>query len=172
MPGLWRKVPGAGRNASSRGDCVRRGLAAPCADGAVGLRHVRGPGDGLGPVPVPGPGPGRELAAARRPDPAPRAARDTARRQPALSLLGGTCLGLLGFFPPALWLTSLPMISAGAALLTENLTDSTRLGVIFLFPVVPCFALVLGSSLLFLGRVLVSSALGEVQHPRWPGWDM
>jgi hypothetical protein len=85
---------------------------------------------------------------------------------------GGTGLGLLVFFPPALWLTSLPMIGAGTALLSENLTESTRFGVMFLFPVVPCFALVLGFSLLFLGRVLVSSALGEVRHPRWPGWDL
>jgi hypothetical protein len=85
---------------------------------------------------------------------------------------GATGLGLLAFFPPAFWVTSLPMISAGAALLSDKTSDTTRFGVVFLFPVVPCFALVLGYSLLFLGRVLVSSALGEVQHPRWPGWDL
>ena len=85
---------------------------------------------------------------------------------------GGTGLALLAFFPPALWLTSLPMISAIAALLSEDSSPSTRFGVVFLFPVVPCFALVLGYTSLFLGRVLVSSALGEVRHPRWPGWDL
>jgi hypothetical protein len=87
-------------------------------------------------------------------------------------LWGSTGLGLLAFFPPALWLTSLPMVGAGSVLLSDNLADTTRFGVMFLLPVVPCFALVLGYALLFLGRVLVSSALGEVQHPRWPGWDL
>jgi hypothetical protein len=85
---------------------------------------------------------------------------------------GATGLGLLVFFPPAFWFTSLPLISTIATLLSGNLTTSARFGLMFLLLLTPCFVLVLGYALLFLGRVLVSSALGEVEHPRWPGWDL
>jgi hypothetical protein len=44
--------------------------------------------------------------------------------------------------------------------------------VIFLLPIAACFALALAYTLLYLGRVLVSAALGEVHHPRWPAWDL
>jgi hypothetical protein len=84
---------------------------------------------------------------------------------------GATGLGMLLVFPPMFWLTSLPVISAGAVLLSDDQTATTRFGVAFLLPVAAAFAVVLGYLLLFLGRMLVASALGEVQHPRWSGWE-
>jgi hypothetical protein len=87
-------------------------------------------------------------------------------------LWGGTGLSLLLTMPPLFWLTSLPTISVIAALLTEGVSATTRFGVMFLLPVVPCFAFLLSYTLLYLGRVLVSSALGETHHPRWPSWDL
>jgi hypothetical protein len=86
-------------------------------------------------------------------------------------LWGATGLGLLLFMPPLFWFTSLPLMSLGSLLAAGN-SPWTRFGSMFLFSVVPCFAMALGYSLLFLGRVLVSSALGEVYHPRWPGWGV
>jgi hypothetical protein len=85
---------------------------------------------------------------------------------------GETGIALLAVMPPFLWLTSLPTISMVAVLLAEGLSDSTRLGVVFLSPIALGFGLVVSFTLLYLGRVLVSSALGEVDHPRWPSWDL
>jgi hypothetical protein len=85
---------------------------------------------------------------------------------------GETGIALLVVMPPFLWLTSLPTISMIAVLLAEGLSDSTRIGVVFLLPIAVAFALVVSFTLLYLGRVLVSSALGEVHHPRWPSWDL
>ena len=87
-------------------------------------------------------------------------------------LWGATGLSLLIFMPPFFWLTSLPTISVVVLLLAEGLSATTQFGVMFLLPMALCFALVLSFTLLYLGRVLVSSALGEVHHPRWPSWDL
>jgi hypothetical protein len=86
-------------------------------------------------------------------------------------LWGATGLSLLVFMPPFFWLTSLPTISVVVLLRSEGLSATTQFGVMFLLPMALCFALVLSFTLLYLGRVLVASALGEVHHPRWPSWD-
>ena len=39
-----------------------------------------------------------------------------------------------------------------------------------MIPVIFSFSMTFGYALLFLGHVLVSSALGENDHPRWPEW--
>ena len=84
---------------------------------------------------------------------------------------GVTGLALLVFLPPALWITSLPAF--GMLALTSNLPGQVQLaGVLGLLPVTFGFALVAGFVLLVLGRVLATSALGEVHHPRWPEWDL
>jgi hypothetical protein len=85
---------------------------------------------------------------------------------------GSTGLALLGFMPPVFWVLSLPTFSVIATLLAEGLTASSRLGVVFLLPFAGGFAVVLGFTLLYLGRVLVASALGEIRHPRWPDWEL
>ncbi|MEJ7638285.1 MAG: hypothetical protein WKF75_09995 [Singulisphaera sp.] len=84
---------------------------------------------------------------------------------------GVTGLALLVFLPPALWITSLPTL--GMLTLTSSLPGQVQLaGVLGLLPVTFGFALVSGYVLLVLGRVLATSALGEVHHPRWPEWDL
>jgi len=86
-------------------------------------------------------------------------------------LTDGPGLGLLVFFPPILWMLSLPIFDIIAVL--EPLKGDWALGLLVvpvLVPVVFSFSMTLGYALLFLGHVLVSSALGENDHPRWPEW--
>jgi hypothetical protein len=87
-------------------------------------------------------------------------------------LKDGPGLGLLFFFPPVLWILSLPIFDVIAQL--QPLTKSDwALGLLIvpvLTPMIFSFAMVFGFALLFLGHVLVSSSLGENDHPRWPEW--
>jgi hypothetical protein len=87
-------------------------------------------------------------------------------------LKDGPGLGLLVFLPPLLWLLSLPIFDIIAVL--QPLTKSDwALGLMVvpvLIPVLFSFSMIFGYALLFLGHVLVSSALGEIDHPRWPEW--
>ena len=86
-------------------------------------------------------------------------------------LWGATGVALLLFLPPLLWFTTLPFVtavqvwSAGQSLF--------GIGVLFLLlPASIGLSAVSGYTLLFLGRVLASSAIGERHHPRWPDWDL
>jgi hypothetical protein len=87
-------------------------------------------------------------------------------------LSDGPGLGLLVFFPPILWLLSLPIFDIIAVL--QPLTKSDwALGLMVvpvMVPVAFSFSMTFGYALLFLGHVLVSSALGENDHPGWPEW--
>jgi hypothetical protein len=87
-------------------------------------------------------------------------------------LADGPGLGLLVFLPPILWTLSLPIFDIIAVL--EPLTKSDwALGltvVPVMVPVVFSFSMTFGYALLFLGHVLVSSAMGENDHPGWPEW--
>jgi hypothetical protein len=84
----------------------------------------------------------------------------------------GPGLGLLILLPPVLWFLSLPIFDIIAQM--QPLTKSNwALGLLIvpvLIPVLFSFAMTFGYALLFLGHVLVSSALGEIDHPRWPEW--
>jgi hypothetical protein len=83
----------------------------------------------------------------------------------------GPGIGLLVFFPPLLWLLSLPIFDVIAVL--QPLKHDWALGLLVvpvMVPVVFSFSMVFGYALVFLGYVLVSSALGENDHPRWPEW--
>jgi hypothetical protein len=84
----------------------------------------------------------------------------------------GPGLGLLVLLPPILWLLSLPIFDIVAVL--QPLTKSDwALGLLIvpvLIPVFFSFSMMFGYALLFLGHVLVSSAMGEIDHPRWPEW--
>lgn len=85
-------------------------------------------------------------------------------------LWGATGLALLAFLPPALWITTLPFLSVVGAPVGNLVV--LLIGLLALLPAGLLLFLVGGYALLFLGRVLVSSALGEVHHPRWPDWDV
>jgi hypothetical protein len=88
-------------------------------------------------------------------------------------LVDGPGIGLLVFLPPLLWLLSLPVFDVIAIL--EPLTRGDwAIGLLTLpifMPLLMTFALTVGYSLLFMGQILVVSALGEADHPRWPEWD-
>jgi hypothetical protein len=90
----------------------------------------------------------------------------------AYPLKDGPGLGLLIFFPPALWILSLPIFDVIAVLQPMTKSD-WALGLLVvpvMIPMIFSFAMTLGFALLFLGHVLVSSSLGENDHPRWPEW--
>lgn len=80
-----------------------------------------------------------------------------------------TGLALLAFLPPVLWLTSLPVL--GFVPLLFEFDGLIMVLAPFALPMVIFLVLTLGYVLLCLGRFLVSSALGEVYHPRLPEWE-
>jgi hypothetical protein len=88
----------------------------------------------------------------------------------AYPLWDASGVAVLMFVAPALWLTSLPVL----VLIPKIAREGGNLLVMgpFAFPMAIAFVLALGYALLFLGRVLVSSAVGEVAHPRLPDWDV
>jgi len=72
--------------------------------------------------------------------------------------------------PPLLWITSVPVITMVTALSGRD--SPFRIGaLLILIPASLGLACVLGYTLLYLGRVAASSAMGEVHHPRWPDWE-
>ncbi len=80
---------------------------------------------------------------------------------------GATGIALLAFIPPLLWIASLP----GASLLATLSTGVPVIPIGWLLLGLPsgmAVGVILGYALLFLSRVLVTSAHGEVHHPRLP----
>jgi hypothetical protein len=115
--------------------------------------------------------------------PAPRS-QWRSRRRPkrrGLALLGsclayplqdGPGIALLVFFPPWLWLLSLPVFD-WIAIIDPLDKGNWALGLLVLpvfLPLLFSFLMTLGYVLLCLGQMLVTSALGEDDHPRWPAW--
>ena len=90
----------------------------------------------------------------------------------AYPLSDGPGLGLLFLFPPVLWFLSLPVYDFIAVL--QPLTKSNwALGLMVVpvfVPMLVSFTAVVGYMMLFLGHILVASAMGENDHPRWPEW--
>jgi hypothetical protein len=88
-------------------------------------------------------------------------------------LTDGPGLGLLVFLPPMLWVLSLPIFDVIAMIQPFTKGDWTLglLVVPVMIPMLFSFAMIFGYALLFLGHVLVSSAMGENDHPRWPEWQ-
>jgi hypothetical protein len=90
----------------------------------------------------------------------------------AYPLSDGPGLGLLVFLPPMLWVLSLPVFDVISYL--QPMKADWALGMLIvpiMTPMVFSFAMTFGYALLFLGHMLVSSALGENDHPRWPEWQ-
>ena len=79
---------------------------------------------------------------------------------------------LLFFFPPMLWVLSLPIFDIIAVL--QPITKANwALGLMVvpvMIPVVFSFLMIFGYAIVFLGHVLVASSLGENDHPSWPEW--
>ena len=90
----------------------------------------------------------------------------------AYPLLDGPGVALLVFWPPLLAIMALPVIDLVVQFKPSNVLNPVALLIIpFTLPLVASFSLTVGYLLLFLGRVLVASAMGEDDHPRWPVWD-
>jgi hypothetical protein len=88
-------------------------------------------------------------------------------------LTDGPGVGLLVFLPPLLLFLSLPVFDV-VAILEPLARGDFALGLLILpilTPMLVTLSLVFGWGLLFLGQMFVASALGEPDHPRWPGWD-
>jgi hypothetical protein len=88
-------------------------------------------------------------------------------------LSDGPGIGLMVFLPPLLWLFSLPIFDV-IALIDPLGRAHWAIGLLVLPVLIPMmfgFAMVIGYGLLFLGHVLVASAMGENDHPRWPEWN-
>lgn len=90
----------------------------------------------------------------------------------AYPITDGPGLALLVFLPPVLWMFTLPIFDVIAVLspLDRSQWALGLLVVPVMIPMMFSLAMTLGYALLFLGHVLVSSSLGENDHPRWPEW--
>lgn len=90
----------------------------------------------------------------------------------AYPVTDGPGIGLLIFLPPVLLFLSLPIFDVVSIVDTSRVNWALGLLVLPVFlPLMTVFALVFGYGLLFFGHMLVASALGEPDHPRWPEWD-
>ncbi len=84
----------------------------------------------------------------------------------------GSGVALLFVWPPFLAIMALPVIDLVVQFKPSNALNPINLLIIpFTLPLIACFSLTIGYILIFFGRVLVASALGEDDHPRWPKWD-
>lgn len=86
-------------------------------------------------------------------------------------LRGSTGVALLVMLPPALWLATLPILTAVTA--WGGGESPFAFGSLFLvLPALPIVGVLIGFTLLYLGRVVATSAIGELHHPRWPDWEL
>lgn len=91
----------------------------------------------------------------------------------AYPLNDGPGIGVLVFFPPLLWLFTLPTFDI-ISILDRESRGNWALGLLVLpvfLPMMFGFAMVFGYCLLYLGHMLVASSMGENDHPRWPEWN-
>jgi hypothetical protein len=87
-------------------------------------------------------------------------------------LVDGPGIALLVLLPPFLAFMALPVLDLVVQIKPENALSPIALLVIpFSLPLVISFSLTIGYLLLFLGRMLSASAVGESDHPRFPIWD-
>jgi hypothetical protein len=86
-------------------------------------------------------------------------------------LWGAQGVVLLTFFPPVLWLISLVVIAIGSVITGPTLI-ATLPRLLVLLPFAAALGAVLGFVLLYLGKVLAATAVGEIHPPRWPELDL
>ncbi len=111
---------------------------------------------------------GREGLVAR-----PSSLEDRVRVSLRYPLWDAPGLSLLVVLPPVLWLTSLFSVGLIPTYVLGDQDLPTRMGALtMVVPMLALLALVLGYALRFIGEVLVSSAQGDVFHPRLPGFEL
>ncbi len=87
-------------------------------------------------------------------------------------LVDGPGIALMVFLPPFLAIMALPVFDMIVRITPENALNPVNLLVLpFSLPLVISFTLTIGYVLLFLGRILESSAIGQDSHPPFPIWD-
>ncbi len=90
----------------------------------------------------------------------------------AYPLLDGPGVALLFCLPPFLAIMALPVIDLMVQFRPENALNPVNLLIVpFTLPLVSCFALTVGYILIFIGRMLSASSIGEEDHPRFPAWN-
>ena len=87
-------------------------------------------------------------------------------------LWGATGIAALVILPPLLWVMSVMFYEGTMALVEGKENPAGLMGLLIAMPSGALLLLGVGYTLLFLGRVLAASALGEPHHPRWPDWDV
>jgi hypothetical protein len=85
-------------------------------------------------------------------------------------LQGDAGVSILVFMSVGLWFATAPLFGLIPGLLAG--TGLSLFALIFLFPFVLLLGVVGGHTLGFLGQVLVTSSLGDLQQPRLPGWSL
>jgi hypothetical protein len=88
-------------------------------------------------------------------------------------LSDGPGVAALVVMPPLLFMLSLPVFD-WIAIVDPFRRGDWALGLLALpifFPLMFSFTMTLGYTLLILGQMLVSSALGEADQPNWPEWN-
>jgi hypothetical protein len=87
-------------------------------------------------------------------------------------IVDGPGIALLVFLPPFLAIMAVPVFDIMVHFKPGNVLNPIALLIIpFTLPLVACFSLTLGYILIFFGRILSTTALGEEAHPRFPVWD-
>lgn len=130
------------------------------------MAHAFRPGQMVSSVPYGFDRNGRRLRTIRR------IKDDRLRHCWAYPLIDGPGVALLFFLPPFLAIMALPAIDLLVQFRPENALNPVNLLILpFTLPLITCFALTVGYLLIFFGRVLASSAIGEEDHPRFPAWN-
>ena len=87
-------------------------------------------------------------------------------------VVDGPGIALLVFLPPFLAIMALPVLDMIVTIKPGNALNPVALLILpFTLPLVVSFAFTIGYVLIFFGRILSTSALGEDDHPRFPTWD-
>ena len=87
-------------------------------------------------------------------------------------LIDGAGVALLFFFPPFLAIMALPVIDLVVQFRPSNALNPVNLLILpFTLPLIICFSFLVGYILLFVGRMLTASSLGDELHPRLPTWN-
>jgi len=90
----------------------------------------------------------------------------------AYPLIDGPGIALLFFLPPFLAIMALPVIDLMVQFRPGNALNPVNLLILpFTMPLVICFSFTVGYILLFVGRMLTASSLGDEHHPRFPSWN-
>ena len=87
-------------------------------------------------------------------------------------LVDGPGIAMLVALPPFLAIMAMPVFDLLVAFKPGNALSPVALLIVpFTLPLACSFVLTVGYVLLFFGRVLSYSAIGDEDHPRWPKWD-